>query len=52
LGPDKAMAALIKPWHKISAFALAVLALLHIAAALKHQFIDRDGLLKRMSLRG
>ena len=52
LSPDKALAALIKPWHKISAYALAALVLLHIAAALKHQLIDRDGLLKRMSLRG
>jgi cytochrome b561 len=52
VGADKALAALIKPWHEISAFALAGLVLLHVAAALKHQFIDRDGLLKRMSLRG
>ena len=52
LSPDKALAALIKPWHQYSAFALALLVLLHVAAALKHQLIDRDGLLKRMSLRG
>jgi cytochrome b561 len=52
IGPDKALAALIKPWHQISAYSLAVLALLHIAAALKHQWLDRDGLLQRMSLRG
>jgi len=52
IGPDKALAALIKPWHQISAYGLALLAALHIAAALKHQLIDRDGLLKRMSLRG
>lgn len=45
---DKAMAELIKPWHQISAFALVGLALLHIAAALKHQWVDRDGLLARM----
>lgn len=45
---DKALAALIKPWHEISAFALAALALLHVAAALKHQWLDRDGLLERM----
>jgi cytochrome b561 len=51
LGPDKALAGLIKPWHQISAFALAGLAGLHVAAALKHQLIDRDGLLQRMSLR-
>ncbi len=51
VGPDKALAALIKPFHKFSAFALAALVVLHIAAVVKHQFIDRDGLLKRMSLR-
>lgn len=45
---DKALAALIKPWHERAAFALAGLVLLHVAAALKHQFIDRDGLLARM----
>ena len=51
LSADKALATLIKPWHQISAFALAGLVVLHIAAALKHHFIDRDGLLQRMSLR-
>jgi cytochrome b561 len=45
---DKALAELIKPWHEWTAKALAVLVLLHIAAALKHHFIDRDGLLLRM----
>ena len=45
---DKALAELIKPWHEISAFALVGLALLHIAAALKHHWVDRDGLLGRM----
>ena len=45
---DKALAALIKPWHEITAFALAGLVVLHVAAALKHQLIDRDGLLTRM----
>lgn len=48
---DKALAELIKPWHQITAFALAFLVMLHVAAALKHHFIDRDGLLKRMALR-
>lgn len=51
VAPDKALAALIKPWHQISAFAMALLVVMHIGAALKHHFIDRDGLLKRMSLR-
>lgn len=45
---DKALAAFIKPWHEITAFALAGLVALHVAAALKHQLIDRDGLLTRM----
>jgi cytochrome b561 len=45
---DKALAELIKPWHERLALLLAALVLLHIAAALKHQFVDRDGLLARM----
>ena len=48
IGADKALAELIKPWHAASAWALAALAGLHIAAALKHQIIDRDGLISRM----
>ncbi len=45
---DKALAELIKPWHQISALALAGLVLLHVGAALKHHWIDQDGLLNRM----
>ena len=45
---DKALAEAIKPWHELSAFSLMGLVVLHVAAALKHQFIDRDGLLQRM----
>jgi len=45
---DKALAEVIKPWHGYAAYGLAALVLLHVAAALKHQFIDRDGLLTRM----
>lgn len=45
---DKALAELIKPWHQVSAYALAALVLVHVGAALKHQLIDRDGLLLRM----
>lgn len=37
--------------HATLAWGLAVLVLAHVAGALKHQFIDRDGLLARMSLR-
>lgn len=38
----------LKPLHKFSALAMAGLVLLHVAGALKHHFIDRDGLLQRM----
>lgn len=42
------LAETIKPWHMIAAYTLAVLIVLHVAAALKHQLVDRDGLLQRM----
>ena len=45
---DKALAEAIKPWHGYLAWALAVLVTMHVAAAFKHQFIDRDGLIGRM----
>jgi cytochrome b561 len=48
---DKALAELVKPWHEISALAMALLVLLHVGGALKHALIDRDGLLQRMSWR-
>jgi cytochrome b561 len=48
VGPNKALAELIKPLHELAAWGLVGLAALHVAAALKHQWIDRDGLLLRM----
>lgn len=45
---SKELAEMIKPLHGLSAFALVGLAGLHVAAALKHHWIDRDGLLSRM----
>jgi cytochrome b561 len=45
---SKPLAEMIKPWHQYTAFTLAGLVLLHVAAALKHHFIDKDGLLVRM----
>lgn len=48
LAVDKELAELIKPLHKLLALALVALAGLHLAAALKHQLADRDGLLARM----
>ena len=38
----------LKLVHATLAFTLAGLVLVHIAAALKHQWIDNDGLLRRM----
>ena len=48
VGADKALAELIKPLHELSALALMGLVGLHVAAALKHHWVDRDGLLLRM----
>jgi cytochrome b561 len=45
---NKDLAELIKPWHEFSANALAALVVLHVAAALKHQWIDKHALLQRM----
>jgi len=45
---DKVWAELIKPWHEFTAFALAGLVLLHVAAALKHHWWDKHALLQRM----
>jgi cytochrome b561 len=46
---SEVLAEAIKPLHKLSALAMAALVLLHVGGALKHQLIDRDGLLRRMA---
>lgn len=45
---NRELADTLKPLHKASAIAMAVLVLLHIGAALKHQWIDRDRLVARI----
>ena len=50
VGKDKALADTFKELHELLAYGLAALVVLHVAGALKHQFIDRDGLLARMGL--
>jgi len=45
---DRELAEFLKPFHWMSAYALASLVALHIAAVAKHVLIDRDGLLNRM----
>jgi cytochrome b561 len=45
---DKALREFWFGIHEISAWILIALLALHVAGALKHQLIDRDGLLRRM----
>ena len=42
------LAAALKPWHKLAAMALMALVVVHVLAVVKHQLIDKDGLLSRM----
>ena len=48
---DKALGHQLKEVHEFLANSLMVLVGLHVLAALKHQFIDKDQLLSRMSFR-
>ena len=48
---DHDLGELLESVHAWLAYGLAALVLAHVAGALKHQFIDHDGLLSRMSLR-
>lgn len=48
IAPDPGLKELLEEVHETLVNVLYVLAALHVAAALKHQFIDRDGLLLRM----
>jgi cytochrome b561 len=45
---DPDLADRLQPVHQWLAYALGAVVTLHVAAALKHQFIDRDGLMRRM----
>ncbi len=47
---DKPLSEVLKFTHKALAFTLGLAVLAHVGAALKHHFVDRDGLLARMSL--
>jgi cytochrome b561 len=44
----KQQADLMGDWHRWASYALIGLLLVHIAAALKHQWLDNDGTLSRM----
>jgi cytochrome b561 len=48
VAPNRAAYEFLHEAHEAAAKLLAILALVHIAAALKHHFIDRDNVLRRM----
>lgn len=49
VGKDAALAEFLKPWHGRLAWMLAAVVALHVLGALKHHFIDRDGLIRRLA---
>ena len=48
LAKDKALAELLKFIHVMLNYTMLTLVIIHAAAALKHHFLDRDDVLKRM----
>ena len=48
VGSDKPTIGLFHELHEVTATAMLVLLGLHVLAALKHQFLDRDGTMARM----
>ncbi len=48
LAPDHALAHRLVEVHEWLNFTMAALVVAHVGAALKHQFVDRDGVLLRM----
>ncbi|WP_434111613.1 cytochrome b [Paraburkholderia caffeinilytica] len=48
IGPDQALKASLRTVHVLLNYTLLALVAMHVLAALKHQFVDRDGLLARM----
>ena len=48
IGPDNALKVTLKMVHIYLNYTLLVLVVMHVLAALKHHFVDRDGLLARM----
>jgi cytochrome b561 len=46
---DKTLHGSLEDWHKIAAYLLAALVLLHIAGALRHHFVKKNDVLRRMT---
>lgn len=51
ISPNEHLASLMKEVHNTLAWIIIVLLVLHIAGAIKHQFIDKDNLMRRMWLK-
>lgn len=45
---NRELAEILKPYHWIAAYSLAAVVVIHLAAAIKHHFVDRDTILLRM----
>ena len=50
IGPDPVLKTSLKDLHLVLVYTMLVFVLVHVAAALKHQWVNRDGLLRRMLL--
>ena len=48
IAPNRATYETLHQAHEIMAYSLATIAIVHAAAALKHHFLDRDDVLRRM----
>jgi cytochrome b561 len=46
---DKTLHRSLEDWHKIAAYLLAALVLLHVAGALRHHFVKKNDVLRRMA---
>lgn len=49
VAPAKELADVMHERHEVLGLAMLALVVLHILAALKHQFVDRDGLMRRVN---
>ncbi len=52
VGKDKALGELLANVHTSLNYLLLALVVLHVAAALKHHFVDKDSVMSRMSWKG
>ncbi len=46
--PDPVLKPVLKDLHGVLVYTMLVFVLVHVAAAIKHHWVDRDGLLRRM----